>query len=79
MFKNYLKVAFRNIFKNKFYSFLNILGLSIGITAAVLIIIYIQDELNFDNFHPQVEEKYVIGLEGKIGNQEIERSEEHHV
>lgn len=72
MFKNYLKVAFRNIFKNKFYSFLNILGLSIGITAAVLIIIYIQDELNFDNFHPQVEEKYVIGLEGKIGNQEIE-------
>ncbi len=71
MFKNYLKVALRNIFKNKFYSFLNILGLSIGITATVLIIIYVQDELNFDNFHPQVENKYTIGLEGKIGNQEV--------
>ncbi len=71
MFKNYLKIAFRNILKNKFYSFLNILGLSIGITSAVLIIIYVQDELSYDNFQPNVENKYVIGLEGKIGNQEV--------
>ena len=71
MFKNYLKIAFRNILKNKFYSFLNILGLSIGITSAVLIIIYVQDELSYDNFHTNVENKYVIGLEGKIGSQEI--------
>lgn len=71
MIKNYLKVAFRNILKKKYYSFLNLLGLSIGITAAVLIIIYVQDELNYDTFHPEAEHKYVVGLEGKLGNQEI--------
>lgn len=71
MLKNYLKVTFRNILNKKFYSFLNILGLTIGITSAVLIIIYVQDELNYDTFQPNVENKYVIGLEGKIGSQEI--------
>lgn len=71
MLTNYLKVAFRNLVKKKYYSFLNLLGLSIGITAGILIIIYIQDELSYDRFHPQVEQKYVVGLNGKLGNQEI--------
>lgn len=71
MLKNYLKVAFRNILKKKYYSFLNLLGLSIGITAAILIIIYVQDELSYDEFHPNVEQKAVLGLNGKIGNQEV--------
>jgi len=71
MLKNYIKVAFRNILKKKYYSFLNLLGLSIGITAGILIIIYVQDELSYDQFHPEVEHKYVIGLNGKIGNQEV--------
>ncbi len=72
MFKNYLKVAFRNILKKKYYSFLNLLGLSIGITVGILVIIYIQDELSYDTFHPGVENKYVIALNGKIGNQEVQ-------
>jgi len=71
MFKNYLKVAFRNILKKKFYSFLNLLGLAIGITAGILIILYIQDELSYDKFHPNVEQKYVIGINGKVGSQEF--------
>lgn len=71
MLKNYLKVALRNMLKKKYYSFLNLLGLSIGITAGILIIIYVQDELSYDQFHPKVEQKYVIGLNGKIGNQEV--------
>ena len=72
MLKNYLKVAFRNILKKKYYSFLNLLGLSIGITAGILIIIYVQDEMSYDTFHPKAEQKYVIGLNGKIGNQEVQ-------
>ncbi|MDX1586498.1 MAG: ABC transporter permease [Balneolaceae bacterium] len=72
MLSNYLKVAFRNILKKKYYSFLNLLGLSIGITAAVLILIYVQDELSYDNFHPDVQNKSVIALNGKIGNQEVQ-------
>lgn len=71
MLKNYLKVAFRNILKKKYYSFLNLLGLSIGITAGILIIIYVQDELSYDEFHPNAKQKYVVGLNGKIGNQEV--------
>lgn len=71
MLKNYLKVALRNMLKKKYYSFLNLLGLSIGITAGIMIIIYVQDEVSYDEFHPKVEQKYVIGLNGKIGNQEV--------
>jgi putative ABC transport system permease protein len=51
MFKNYLKSALRNITRNKFYSFLNILGLAIGIAAFIFIFLYIQDELSYDKYH----------------------------
>lgn len=72
MIKNYLKVAFRNLVKKKYYSFLNLLGLSIGITAGILIILYVQEELSYDRFHPAAEQKYVIGLNGKVGTQDIQ-------
>ncbi|HEX8332210.1 MAG TPA: ABC transporter permease [Segetibacter sp.] len=51
MFKNYFKIAVRNLFKNKLYSFVNIFGLTIGITSCILIGIYITHELSFDEFH----------------------------
>jgi len=50
MFKNYLLVAFRNLKKNKAFSFINILGLAIGMAACLLIIQYVTYELSFDNF-----------------------------
>jgi putative ABC transport system permease protein len=48
MFKNYLKVAFRNLKKNKGISFINVAGLSIGITSCILIFLYIQTQLSYD-------------------------------
>lgn len=51
MLKNYLKIALRNINKQKIYSFINIVGLSVGITAAILIILFVSDENNFDKFN----------------------------
>ena len=48
MLKNYFISAYRNIVKNKFYSILNIFGPAIGITCAILILLYVQEELNFD-------------------------------
>ena len=48
MFKHYLKATFRNLWKNKTYSFLNIFGLAIGITCAGLIFLWVEDEVNFD-------------------------------
>ena len=51
MLKNYLKIAWRNIWKNRTTSFINITGLSIGMTAAVLIMLWVQNERNFDTYH----------------------------
>lgn len=49
MFKNYIKIAIRNLFKNKVYSLINIAGLAIGMTATILIALWINDELNYNN------------------------------
>ncbi len=51
MFRNYLKVAIRNLAKSKLYSAINIIGLSVGIASCILIFLYVQDELSFDRFH----------------------------
>ncbi|WP_188461189.1 ABC transporter permease [Bizionia arctica] len=50
MFKNYLKIAFRNLLKNKVYSFINISGLAIGMAVTIMIGLWIVDELNFNNY-----------------------------
>jgi len=51
MIKNYLKSAFRNLVKNKVHSFINIVGLSVGMAVAMLIGLWIWDELSFDTYH----------------------------
>ena len=51
MIKNYLKIAIRNLGKNKGSSFINIAGLSIGLACAMLIILYVKDEVSYDRFH----------------------------
>lgn len=51
MYRNYLRTAIRNIRKNRLYSFINIIGLTVGLAACLLIGVYIQHELSYDNFH----------------------------
>ena len=51
MLKNYLKTAWRNLVKNKFYSVLNISGLTIGITSCILIFLYVQFELSYVKYN----------------------------
>ncbi|WP_452608946.1 ABC transporter permease [Roseivirga echinicomitans] len=60
MLKNMFKVAWRNAIANKQFTILNILGLSIGITASLLITLYIQEELSYDNFHKDADQVYRI-------------------
>jgi putative ABC transport system permease protein len=60
VFKNYLKVAARNLLKHKSYSFINILGLAVGIAASVLISLYLFDELSYDRFHEKADRIYRI-------------------
>ena len=51
MFKIYFKTAWRNLIRNKVYSIINVLGLSIGLASVMLILLYSKDELSFDRFH----------------------------
>lgn len=51
MVKNYLKIAVRSLLKHKVYAFLNIFGLTVGITCSLLIFLYVQDELTYDQHH----------------------------
>jgi len=60
MFKNYLLVAFRNLTKNKGFSFINIFGLAIGMAACLLILQYVNYELSFDNFQVKKDRVYRI-------------------
>jgi putative ABC transport system permease protein len=71
MLKNYLKVAFRNISRQKFYSFLNVLGLTIGIASSLLIVLYVQDEISYDKFHESGANIYRANLRGRMSGQEI--------
>jgi putative ABC transport system permease protein len=71
MFQNYFKVALRNILKHKFFSAINIFGMTMGITACLLIILYITDELSYDKFHVHADRIYQVGLHGKIAGQDI--------
>ena len=51
MIKNYLLTAIRNLKKHTVYSFINILGLAIGMACSILILLWVQDELKFDRWH----------------------------
>jgi putative ABC transport system permease protein len=60
MLKNYLKIAWRNLMKNKVFSSINILGLTIGITVCMMIFLFIMNEFSFDNFHKQGKNIYRV-------------------
>ena len=69
MIKNYFKTAFRNLARNKIYSFINIAGLSIGLACTMLILLYVKDEVSFDRFHKNVNNIYRIAR--TLGGTEI--------
>lgn len=58
MLKNHLKVAFRSILRNKIYSLISILGLSIGLACAILVLIFMRSELSYDRFHKNADNIY---------------------
>jgi putative ABC transport system permease protein len=68
MLKNYLKVAFRSLIKQRIYSIINITGLSVGIASALLIALYVQYEFSYDKFMPNSGNIYKMALERKYPN-----------
>jgi putative ABC transport system permease protein len=70
MIKNYLKVAIRNLWKNKAFSAINIFGLAIGIGTCLLITLYVLDELSFDKFNKKSDRIYRADVDLKFGGAE---------
>ncbi len=75
MLQNYLKIALRNLLRNKTYSFINIAGLALGVACCLLLTLYIQDELSYDKHHRNLENLYRITTQfesdmgiNKLGN-----------
>ncbi|MGH7495968.1 MAG: ABC transporter permease [bacterium] len=62
MFKNYLKIAARNLLKYKTFSFINVFGLAVGMACCGVILLYIQKELSYDNYHPQADQLYRVAI-----------------
>src|SRR5688572_21519515 len=69
MLKNYFKIAWRNLIKNKGFSMTNILSLTIGITCTILILLWMQDELNFNKFHTNYKNIYQVMAHRNFNNQ----------
>ena len=66
MLNNYFKVAVRNLTRHKFYSFINVSGLTIGIAVSLLIAFFVVDELSFDKFHKDADRIYHVYLEAML-------------
>lgn len=67
MYSNYLKIAVRNLIKNRTFSLLNIFGLAMGITCASLIFLWLEDELTFDQVHEKKENIYALRINKDFG------------
>ncbi len=62
MLKNYLIIAIRNIRRNKTYSFINIAGLAVGMAAAIIILLFVENELTYDKFHQNADRIYRVNF-----------------
>ncbi len=71
MIKNYLKIAFRNLFKSKTYSSINIFGLSVGIACSLLILLYLTNEFSYDKFHENSDRIYRAWVHEDYGDGDI--------
>lgn len=73
MFKNFLKISVRNLFRNKIYSFINIMGLAIGLCCCILLMLYIKHEISYEKKYQNADQLYRIWLKTTL-NGEIRKS-----
>src|SRR5262245_49853050 len=70
MLKNYCKIAFRNLFRNRLFSFINIFGLALSMSVSLLVLMRLKDRLDYDQFHPHSNRVYrvITQITNKEGN-----------
>jgi len=71
MIKNYFKIAWRNLVRNKIYTAINITGLAIGLSVCMLIILYVEHETSYDKFHANADRIFWIQGKIKMGNDSV--------
>ncbi|GAC1300567.1 MAG: hypothetical protein NVSMB24_01470 [Mucilaginibacter sp.] len=71
MIKNYIKTAYRSLLKNKGFTILNLLGLSLGLASCLLIILYVADELSYDRYNTKVDRIYRVNEDLKLGENNV--------
>ena len=71
MLYNYLKIAFRSLWRNKALASINIFGLSVGIAACLLILVFVWDELSFDRFHRHGDRIVRVTMEARLNGEEL--------
>jgi putative ABC transport system permease protein len=74
MFKNYLKIAWRNLAKNKAFTLINIAGLAIGIATCLMIILFIQNEMSYDRFNQKAEQIFRVVFRGTMNGEKMNES-----
>lgn len=70
MIRHYLKISFRHLRKQSFYTVINVTGFAVGLAACLLILLFVKNELGFDAHHPEAGQIYRVHWEGKIGPME---------
>ena len=72
MLKNYIKTSFRNLFRHKSYTFINVLGLTVGLVTSIFILLWIIDELSFDRFHSNTDRIFKVLVNNTYPDGKIE-------
>src|SRR5579862_8703919 len=67
MFRNYFRTAIRNLFKNKFYTGINVIGVAVGLATCLLILVYVLDEQSYDKFNTKADRIYRLNYEIRFG------------
>lgn len=71
MLRNYFKIAFRNLFRNKIFSIINITGLAIGIATCLMILLFIINELSYDSYNEKADRMVAVTFQGNIQGQKM--------
>jgi len=74
MFFNIIKVAIRNLIRQPGYTFINIMGLAIGLACSILILLYVINEVTYDSFHTKADRIYRIGVRGQMPGNELNQA-----
>ena len=74
MVKNYFKIAVRNLWRNKSFSVINILGLAIGIATCLIIMLFVNNELSYDSYNEKASRMFAVSFQGNVQGKKMKEA-----